>query len=298
MDIVFRPHYFGGKNNNFDETFVPMSLKSVLKHNPNSNVHFISNDHEFLKKYFPLNPPQHLKCYTFDDLESDHTKAFDKSYIHLSSNQLLFEKYSILGYFSMYNLMCRLNLTEIIVVETDVLVFCNLNNVFHTHYDICDVDAILANTNTICCSYVKKIYLETFVNSCVKMYSTDKFIQCLTKIYNSMTHGGICDMTINDWIKSDKIYGGMFNTLNNDKQKINIIELSRILPDNSYFDDYLSNLKYGNGQFVSNLCIKHIYNINNKPFFKYGDVFIKCNSIHFQGSRKELIPEIYNKFII
>ena len=54
-----------------------------------------------------------------------------------------------------------------------------------------------------------------------------------------MKEGGICDMTINDWINNDNVYGGMFTHLNSIKKKIIINELSKILPDNSFFDNFL-----------------------------------------------------------
>ena len=304
MNIIFRPHFFGGKNNNFDETFVPLSLKSVLKYNPDSTIYFISNDQHFIKKHFPLNAPDNLKCFVFQDFEDENTRIFDKNYVHLSHNPLLFEKYSILGYLSMYHLMSKFNIDNAIIVETDVLVFCNLSEKFANYYDINNNDAILADSNTICCSYIRKIYLETFTNTALKMYSDEKFLQCFKNIYNNMKEGGICDMTINDWINNGTIYGGIFTNINSEKKKIKITELSNILSDHSFFDNYLSKINYENNLFDSEVHekpnvgkIKKIYTINNEPYFKYNDLLIKCNSMHFQGPRKEIIPEIYTRFI-
>lgn len=301
MDIIFRPHFFGGKNNNFDETFVPLSLKSVLKYNPDSTIYFISNEPNFIEKFFPINPPTNLKCFIFEDFEDENTKEFNKNYIHLSSNPYLFEKYAILGYIYIYNLICKFKINEAIIVETDVFVFCDLNSKFKHNFFIEDYDTILADKNTICCSYCKKIYFETFVNASLKMYSDNKILQSLKDIYNKMKNGGICDMTINDWINNDKVYGGFFTNLNSENKKIIVKELSEILPDNSFFDKFLNDLIYEGLKFdfenTEAGIIKKIYNVNDEAFFKIGEEFIKCNSIHFQGNRKILMPEIFEKYL-
>lgn len=301
MDIIFRPHFFGGKNNNFDETFVPLSLKSVLKYNPDSTIYFISNEPNFIEKFFPINPPKNLKCFVFEDFDDENTIEFSKNYVHLSTNQILFEKFCILSYFYIYNLMCKFKINEVIIVETDVFVFCDLNSKFKNNFVKNAFDVILADKNVMCSSYATKIYFETFVNASLKMYSDNKILQCLKDIYNKMKNGGICDMTINDWINNDKVYGGLFTNLNSENKKINVKELSEILPDNSFFDNFLTNLLYEGLNFDSENTevgvIKKIYNINDEPFFKIGERFIKCNSIHFQGDRKILMPEIFEKYL-
>jgi hypothetical protein len=79
MNIIFRPHFFGGKNNNFDSIFVPLSLKTVLKYNPDSIIYFISNDPLFVEKNFSC-PPQNLKCFVFEDFQDDKTNEFNNNY--------------------------------------------------------------------------------------------------------------------------------------------------------------------------------------------------------------------------
>ena len=93
MNIIFRPHFFGGKNNNFDETFVPIALKTILKYNPENNIYFISNEPNFIQKHFPVNIPNNLKCFLFEDFEDENIKEFDNNYVHFSYNQYNFEKY-------------------------------------------------------------------------------------------------------------------------------------------------------------------------------------------------------------
>ena len=91
--------------------------------------------------------------------------------------------------------------------------------------------------------------------------------------------------------------------MNSQNKKINISELSKILSDNSFFDDYLIYREYDFGNFETDDSnpnvgsIKKIYDINGKPFFKLNDTYVKCNSIHFQGHRKLLMEDIYKKFI-
>jgi hypothetical protein len=190
MDIIFRPHFFGAKNTNYDEIYVILSLKTALYYNPNSTIYFISNEPHIIEKYFSTDPPKNLKCYIFEDFEDSNTKIFDNNYIHLSSNHMLFEKFAISSYFYIYNLMNKFNLNDIIIIETDVFVFCNLTDKFNNYFNINDFDIILANKNTICCSYGKKIYFENFVNASLKMYSDIKILEVFKNIYNNMKNDG------------------------------------------------------------------------------------------------------------
>lgn len=314
MDIILRPHFFGGKNNNYDSVFVPLSVKSVLANNPDSTVYFISNDPLFKEKNFPDNPSKKLICFLFEDLDDANTNELIKNYVHLSTNPLLFEKYSILCYFYIYNLICRFNIDKIIVVETDVLIFCNLTNVFKNHYNLECCDAILGKKKIICSSYVNKVYLETYVNSTLKMYSDRNILQYLKDIFNNMQknnqNGGICDMTINGWINDDNFFEGIFRKLNSENKNIYIEELTQILPDNSYFDNQLSalvipspsvdykDLLFDSEKTSTGVVIKKIYNNNNEPYFKINNRLIKCNSIHFQGKQpKFLMPDIFNTYV-
>jgi len=213
------------KNTNYDEIYVILSLKSVLYYNPNRIIYFISNEPNMIEKYFSSEPPQNLKCYIFEDFEDTNTKLFDNNYLHLSSNHMIFEKFCILSYFYIYNLMCKFNLNEIIIVETDVFIFCNLTDKFNNYFNKDDFDSVLANKNILCSSYCKKIYFENFVNASLKMYSNTNILEELKNTYNKMklngTNGGICDMTINDWINNDNIYGGLFTKLNSEKKNKN-----------------------------------------------------------------------------
>jgi hypothetical protein len=302
MDIIFRPHFFGGKNNNFDDTFVPMCIKSVLKYNPDVNIHFISNYNNVIERFFindtSINYSK-LYCYEFKDFECEKTLELNNNYIHLSHNPLLFEKFAILAYFYINNLMKKLNINNCIVVETDVLVFCDLSKTFKNNYDLNLCHALLADKNTSCCSYINKIYLETFINTSLLMYSTENILKVLKNIFINMKEGGICDMTINDWIVKGT-YNKLFTNVNDKKETININELSIILENNSFFDNFLSKINLNNMIFENEYNnqvgqIKKIHYINNEPYFKYDNIFIKCNSIHFQGNKKQLIPIIYNK---
>ena len=304
-NIIFRPHYFGGKNNNFDEIFVPLSLKSVLKYNANSNVYFISNDPNFVLKNF-RECPTNLHCYLFDDFIDDNIINITNSYVHLSHNQYGFEKFCILSYFYIYNLMEKLNINSLYVVETDVLIFDNLHSVFSKFYDLNNTDAILANENIMCSSYVTKIYLETFCNSAIKFYNDIVVLNCLKNMFTKMKSGGICDMTINDWIYKNPTFNALFTNLNSINKKIHITELTQILPNNSIFDNYLAKIDYNDENFesetkhISNnntIKIKKIYSVDGMAYFKLNNNFIKCNSMHFQGSCKELMQDIYNEFI-
>ena len=109
MNIFIRPHFFGGKNNTLDRTFVPLCIRSVMKHNPDNDIYFVSNDPTFLGTNFPEGAPR-LHCFLFEDIEDELTRQFLTSYVHLSHNQLQFEKYCIAGYFIIKTLMERLSL--------------------------------------------------------------------------------------------------------------------------------------------------------------------------------------------
>jgi hypothetical protein len=302
MHIIFKPHFFGAKNNE-DETYIPLCLKAAIKSNPNSIIYFISNDKFFMDKHFITEPPRNLRCFTFNDLQDDNVDQFEETYTHLSHNPLLFEKYGILAYFYIYNLMNKININECIVVETDVLVFSDLKNIFTTLYDIKNIDVILNNNSLLTCGYATKLYLETYINSALHIYSTPAIVDCLSSIFANMNEGGICSMTINNWITNETIYDGFFTSLNNENKKIQIGELCKILKHKSIFDNVnLSVVTFENTKFDTEIIenigeIKKIINVKNEPHFKLGNKLLKCNSAHFQGEKKSLIPKIYNEFV-
>ena len=195
--------------------------------------------------------------------------------------------------------MTYLNITETIVVETDVMVFCDLTEKIKKHFDIENIDSLLSQKCVIECCYIKKIYLETFINTTLRLYSDDSILDDIKKIYSQMSEGGICDMTINDYIHNG-VYNGLFKNLNMEKKNIKIEELSYILNDNSYFDPNFSILHelitgdlFDNEIHIELGEMKKIYYIDNMPYFKLNGNLIKCNCIHFQGHKKGLIPEVY-----
>ena len=180
---------------------------------------------------------------------------------------------------------------------------CNLEHTFRTHFDLDHADAILMNRCVIASSYIKKIYLETFCNATIKLYTEPPMIRMLQQIFDKMTKGGICDMTINRWIGEPTIQNGLFTTLNSKNKEIKIGQLSIILNDSSFFDTILSDINLGISKFESELhpnptigIIKKIFTHNNQPYFNFDGRLVKCMAIHFQGARKLCMEEIYKLY--
>ena len=298
--IFMRPHYFGGKNNGLDKIFVPLCIRSVLKYNPDAEVYLVHNDPSF---FLPGEPRFH--GILMHDSETDETKTFNSSYVNLSTNPYYFEKYAIMGYFYMKGLMDKLGIEEVMVVETDVLVFCDLWAVSQSEFNVgaSGVDALLTKRCVIGSSYITRLYLETYTNVALTFYENEMVLTELRRIAATMTKGGINDMTINDWMGKPHLFNGMFTNMNDQKKVVRIEELSKILPgDDSFFDTQIRDWNYTFGTFETEESkyglVKKLYDRGGFPYGRLlGERWIKLNVIHFGGATKEFIPKVYNRFI-
>lgn len=307
--IVFRPHYFGGKNNADDRIFVPLCLKAVLKCNPTVEVYFVHNDPSF---DLPGEPRFH--GYLMSEFESEESRRFNASYVHLSTNPYLFEKYSIMSYFYVKTLMEHLQVKEAIVVETDVLVFCDLWATMRDYYmKARPVHAILEDRMVMSSSYVTSLYLETFVNVALAFYEDTEILEGLRTIAGSLKEGGITDMTINNWMGSEQVYEGKFVTMNAAHTAVYIHELSVLLPADddacalcppSFFSKPVTAWNLSFGQFETDLetCgpVIRIHNIHGVPHGRLvsDGRYVRLNSLHFQGSAKKLIPRVFEEYMM
>jgi hypothetical protein len=292
MDIVFRPHYFGNRNNKFDEMYVPLAIKSAILTNPESKVYFISNYSNVKERVFADFDTSNLVCYTFSELHTDVISEFMDKYIHLSHNCYVNELYSILSFYYINNLMEKHSLNEAIVIDTPVLIFSNLTENYKKYFDLENYHAILANSNIVSCSYLKTVY---------KAYSSPPILKCLTSIFGNMRKGGISDRTFHDWINKE-CYGGIFSKMNTKNEKMIIGELSAVLEDKTVFDDSLTKAKTVDNIEINMInvpsigLVKEIEYIDDLPYYKAANgALIRCHNIYFQGASVKLMSEVYDK---
>ena len=298
--IFMRPHVFGAKGDTQDRTFVPLVIRAVLQFNPTAHVYMLHNDPALT---LPDQPRFHGLL--MDDYETPAIRQFKATYVHLSTNAAPYEIASTLAYFYVASLMDAMALQRVVVVETDVLVFCDLWAKLGQHWDLDAVDAILTKRRVMAASYVTRTYLETFVNVALDFYRDDAI---LTELRESVrksagSRGGITDMTVNAWLAKPA-----FARRNAANHTVRIDELSRLIDDAkdgaAYFDSNIRTANYSFGAFTMDIAaglgpVKKLFKdglggaprgrLNGRPVGLWG--------LHFQGGTKELIPAVFERFV-
>jgi hypothetical protein len=302
-----RPHMFGAKGDHFDRTFVPLVIRAVLHFNPTARVYMLHNDPAF---GLPGQPRFHgllMKYY-----ETPAIRQFKASYVHLSTNAAPFEMSSTLAYFYVASLMDALKLDKVVVVETDVLVFCDLWATLAAHWDLHAVDAVLTKCRVMAASYVTRTYLETYVNVALDFYRDGAILAKLREATSkSQSRGGVSDMTVNAWLAKPG-----FARRNGASHTVVIDELSRLIEMDgapqtgtpptrlAYFDSNIRTANYSFGRFdmeqADNLGpVKSLFAVgsNNLPHGHLDRQPVTLWALHFQGGSKELIPSVFHRFV-
>jgi hypothetical protein len=312
--IFMRPHTFGAKGDHFDRTFVPLVIRAVLHFNPTAQVYMLHND-----PAFSLPGQPRLHGLLMKDYETPAIRQFKASYVHLSTNAAPFEMSSTLAYFFVASLMDALKLDKVVVVETDVLVFCDLWATLAAHWDLHAVDAVLTKRRVMAASYVTRTYLETYVNVALDFYRDGAILAKLREATSkSLSRGGVSDMTVNAWLAKPG-----FASRNGANHTVVIDELSQLIEMDgtpgappgapqtgapptrlAYFDSNIRTANYSFGRFAMEQAdnlgpVKELHAVgpNSLPHGHLDGQPVTLWALHFQGGTKELIPSVFQRFV-
>nr|WP_320136355.1 hypothetical protein [uncultured Amphritea sp.] len=300
VPIIYSPHKMGLKNNSLDCLFVPLSFSSTVKSNPDTNVYFLNvNDN------YSVSTPGIIDV----DVRGFYSKAcgpIRKSYKHLSTNQPDFELFCMERFFVIKEFMKKEKIDKAFLVETDVLIFENLNDFLNAEGGIDSSKNYLSERKCISFGFITISYLEYYCDFITDCYNDDEKFNKIKAYYQRYREkgnsGGICDMTFCDYINNGA-YGA--------KKEYKVSNISDFFcsesGDVSVFDSFIGRdfiLNYEKKiimteSYIDNKRIKKVVVSGGKPFIKFTDgSSVKLASLHCQGNAKKLMSDYYVNYII
>jgi len=293
--IIYSPHKIGLKRNSLDYLFVPLSFSSVVKSNPTADVYFLNvNDN------FPVSTPG-ITDVDATQFYSKACKPIRDCYKHLSTNQADFELFCMERFFVLKEFMAANAIDKAFLVETDVLVFEDLNSFIGCEGGISPEKSYLSENKCISLGYVTLAYLEYYCNYIVSCYCDIEKFAKIESFYHKYREkggmGGICDMTFCDYINKG-MYGAERQYATENISKI----FKKCTGQDYIFDsfigrDFIIDLEAKivmTESYIDKKIIKDISFENGKPFVSFDDnIRLQLASLHCQGNAKGLMADFY-----
>lgn len=227
-----------------------------------------------------------LKLVNYDKLSNGFEKLRE-NYIHLNTTPIDYELFCFQRWFILKNYMIENNLDVVFYVDSDVLLFCDVNEEWGKYKQY---DFTLLHRSAATSSFITLRGLENLCNTIEKVYE-DKNSYLFLKMeshFRVRQHcglpGGVCDMTVLELFHyNDDIGGGPGR----------VGEMMQIINDATY--DH--NINTPDNDFEYENGIKKIDIIDKKPFVfnKKLNKKILFNCLHFQGAAKNYIKNVYDR---
>lgn len=295
VPIIYSPHKIGLKKNSLDFLFVPLSLSSVVKSNPNTDIYFLN-----VNENYPITVPGVNDV----DVTGFYKKScgpIRDSYKHLSTNQPEFELFCMERFFVLKDFMISNSIESAFLVETDVLIFENLND-FLSVKDGIDKDSVfLSEKKCISLGYVTLKYLEYYCQYIIDCYCDPEKFGKIDGFYKSYREkggmGGICDMTFCDYINK-----GMFGAKKEFSSKNMSAVYSNQFGEEMLFDSFIGrdfilerDDKFIMAEsYIDNKKIKNVKFSEGRPYVTdETGTKIRLASLHCQGNAKGLMADYF-----
>ena len=295
--IIYSPHKIGLKRNSLDYLFVPLSLSSIVKSNPTADVYFLN-----VNENYPVSTPG-VTDVDATQFYSKACKPIRDCYKHLSTNQADFELFCMERFFVLKEFMAANAIDKAFLVETDVLVFEDLNSFIGCEGGISPEKSYLSESKCISLGYVTLAYLEYYCNYIVSCYCDIEKFTKIESFYHKYREkggmGGICDMTFCDYINK-----GMYGA---DKQFVTSNMTKLITNGNGkefLFDSFIGrDFVIGidskivmTESYIDNKRIKDVQFESGKPFVSFDNGMKgQLASVHCQGNAKGLMSDFYTR---
>lgn len=258
------------------QPYLEFTLKKALEKN---NVTFISDN---IPPFF--NPKLKLENYNklsqgFDNLKNN--------YVHLNTTPFDYELFCFQRWFILRNYMKKNNLDVVFYVDSDVLLFCDVNEEWEKYKQY---DFTLLHRSAATSSFITMRGIDSFCDMLENLYS-DKNSYLFLKMESHFNvrqkcglPGGVCDMTALELFHyNDDIGGGPGR----------VGEMMQIIDDTTY--DH--NINTPDQDFEFENGVKKVEIINKLPYIlnKKTNKKILFNCLHFQGGAKNYIKQIYDR---
>lgn len=261
--------------------YLEFSLRQAAFSNPSSPIVLIGDRH--------VNGVEFISANSFNR-SSD---AFSEVYRHLSTNRYLFELRCFQRWFVLRDVARSRGWTEVLVCDSDVLVFGNLEREIRSRVTTEYVGMTITQSQTAFrwsasghTSYWTIDALDDFCDFCLSLYTdTSMFNRLLEKWEHDQAAGrggGICDMTALYLFAEQVDKGRVLNLLQ--VHDGSVVDLRISTGENFLENEYITS----NG--MKSLTFRDSIPYGRKT--DSGEV-IRFVTLHFQGKTKHLMYQLY-----
>ena len=274
--------------------YIPLCMKQALKYN--KNVIFITDNVEKYKE---------IKGLTLVDSNKymEKINAFQKLYIHLSTNSHILELVCIIRWFVVHEYMNENNIERAFICDSDVLIYDNISKI--NENNLKEYPLMLCSSPSKNLTGGQSIWnlseLEKFVKFVFDFYENQENRENMISWYSkNKSNGGICDMTLLYYFAHNE---SKFNGLRLPNYPSFKMELNQIFENEFTFDlhmDAAGNHEYPEDWEMSERGSKNIKYIDGIPYChnKRLKKDIRFILLHFQGRNKAIMKEYYMKHLL
>ncbi|EKE29328.1 MAG: hypothetical protein ACD_2C00189G0012 [uncultured bacterium (gcode 4)] len=279
--------------------YLEYSILQAKKFNPESDIYLIGDDaNSFLWKKLGINHIDIDSC-----LKSG--KDFEKAYVHLSGNSYHYELFCFQRWFILKEIAERFNLEKIVYIDSDILLYANVNEEFKRLSDLSSFQIAYVWTSWHTCYFTSQESINAFCNFIIVNYSSEDKIEYMRKFYKEYSKTNatwwVSDMFI-FWLYK-KYWEGILDIAEISNQSTydlnfncncNSFDFWLIYPD--LFPDYLHPPII----FEPFLNTKKTIFKNWLMYWKsaWNDQLIRLNTLHLQWFSKSYMKYFYNEQFI
>lgn len=297
IPIIYSPHKIGLKKNSLDFLFVPISLASVVNSNPNTDIFFLN-----VNKDYKVTVPE-IKDVDATSFYAAACSTIREFYQHLSTNDSSFELFCMERFFVIKEFMKLNSIDKAFLVETDVLVFQNLNSFLSLNGGINPNQTHLSERKCISLGYVTLSYLEHYCDYIVSCYRDGEKFKKIEQAFHNYREkggmGGICDMTFCDYINNGMYGSDQAYTSENISKIVNNNIGKQFLFDSFIGRDFVLGMDKKiimAESYIDKKKIKRIDFDDGRPKVTFDDHSeVQLGSIHCQGNAKGLMADYFVK---
>lgn len=267
-------------------------LKQAHFSNPNSRIILLGDESN--KNCLPF-----VEWYDINDF-TNQAKKFESIYRHMSVNAEEYERFALSKWFSINEFMIAQKLEKVFINDSDVLIYTDFSQDKEHYNEIKDYDLTVSNPyGQETMFFHSQKALQGFCDYIISVYEDEKIMSDLAQIYASVDFcriyknqpkvenkglmykeqdfelAPVSDMTMIRWYTADTKSLKYFDYANND------------------VDNKLVLTSMQEPEYVKMGDIINIIFVDKKPFAYNKNMgrFVQLHTLHFQGSRKQLMPK-------
>lgn len=216
----------------------------------------------------------------------EQANEFAKVYQHYSTNPYGYELFCFQRWFLLKEFMEQSNLDKLMVCDSDILIYCNVEKLYKKYFRDYDFSASIHSTRVASAevSFWRLNIIEDFCSFMTTLYTNKESLARIKGFYENLRSqnilGGYCDMSVvHDY--TEQFTGKLSNT--------------QTIIEDAACDSHISDSHAGGHEYEFKYGKKKISWCDGLPYCHNKDLNknIRFLLIHFQGPAKYLMAKCY-----